>query len=115
MEILKLYSNINDLIIRKDLYYKMAKKPDVQKLKEKKSALVEEIICLRRRKAEINSILDKIYSGRPCEGESALKLANEIYDNNIKINRLRDKVDIINKKLQVKDVVSYTWVEGYID
>ena len=65
---------------------------------------------LRMRKAEIDKTLDLIYNNKPVDpGISPLKLVNELYSININIANLRDRVDDINKKLQVKQITEITW------
>ena len=88
----------------------MARTKSIESLKRKKAELNQEIMDLRMRKAEINKTLDLIYNKKSVDPSiSPLKLVNELYNININISNLRDKVDDINKKLQVKQITEITW------
>ena len=88
----------------------MARTKSIESLKRKKAELNQEIMDLRMRKAEINKTLDLIYNNKSVDPSiSPLKLVNELYNININISNLRDKVDDINKKLQVKQITEITW------
>ena len=88
----------------------MAHTKSIESLKRKKAELNQEIMNLRMRKAEINKTLDLIYNNKSVDPSiSPLKLVNELYNININISNLRDKVDDINKKLQVKQITEITW------
>jgi uncharacterized coiled-coil DUF342 family protein len=88
----------------------LARTKSIESLKRKKAELNQEIMDLRMRKAEINKTLDLIYNKKSVDPSiNPLKLVNELYGININISNLRDKVDDINKNLQIRQVTGVTW------
>jgi len=87
----------------------------IKKLIDKKNSIQIEIKAIHDRKYEINKLLDDIWVydiNHP--DESPLKLVNEMYSLNIKLNNLRDKIDEINKKLVIrKDTFHPVWIKDY--
>jgi len=74
----------------------------VDKLKIKKAALQQQIYICRADKSRLNTCLDLAFKNKSyshLSKESPIKLVNELYQTNQKLNSLRDQVDTINKKL----------------
>lgn len=72
----------------------------VQKLLDKKSELNSKINDTRDSRYTVLKKLDAIWINKVSfTGESQYDLINELYNLNLELNRLRDKVDKINKKL----------------
>ena len=94
-------------------YEQIITKDEFMKLKEKKTKINSEIIRLRKQKAIYDECLDLAYNNKPYKHlskEDPIRLVNNIYSINKKINILRDKIDAINIKLSKKGIVHTIWV-----
>lgn len=88
-------------------------KDEFQNLKEKKAKINNEIIDLRKKKALYNECLDLAYDNKSYKHlskDDPLRLVNNIYSINKKLNKLRDSIDEINAKLSKKGLVHTMWV-----
>lgn len=93
-------------------YEQIITKDEFMKLKEKKTKINSEIIRLRKQKAIYDECLDLAYNNKPYKHlskEDPIRLVNNIYSINKKINILRDKIDAINIKLSKKGIVHTIW------